>query len=73
MATILKGIILDKRFASELAELAYQFRQQGQADPSSMLLDGSRRHQVKALEGRARLNTLIELYACSFDDEMPSD
>lgn len=70
MAVILQGIIVDERFARELAALARELENEDRAREADLFLGRSRDHRVMAIQGRARLAALTERYVRSFDADV---
>lgn len=68
MAAMLQGVIVDERFSRELAALARELRNKDEDSAAALFLDRSRQHQVRAIEGRARLAAMTERYVQSFND-----
>lgn len=64
---LLRSVAQDEGFARDLAELAYQLGEEGRATAARGMLDLSRRHQIKGMEGRARIFALADRYGQSYD------
>lgn len=69
MATILQGVVLNERSAREMAALSRLCDADNDGLGADMFLSLSRHHQVKVIEGRAKLAALTDQYIRNFNDD----
>ena len=65
MDVLLKEVVQDEGFARELAEAAHRLGPDGDLIPTQAMRSLSRRHQVRAIAGRAELAAFTERYVQS--------
>ncbi|WP_156453955.1 hypothetical protein [Methylobacterium sp. CCH5-D2] len=70
---LLRGIADNEGFARELADMGEQFEVDGNHTAARRMRDLSRHHQVKAIEGRARISVLANRYRQTSEDDHKSN